>query len=600
MRAAGRNRERRTIRARAISAIAAIAAVAVVCSSCVSPDHAADIPAPADGRIWSDEAVPAVPNDPDTRSVEVGTRFSTASGGEIVAARFYQGRDDMAIGAATLWTSKGTALATVSVPPGRGGWREVPFDEPVRVTATEDYVISYHAPNGRYPSDRATFAQGRTVTSGWITAHGGVLAPTGGFPDQSSDGLGYFVDVVFEPTGPTLRAVDGGDRYYDAFKNSLPTSADFFPLGVWFTNTRTAQEIAADRAVGLNTYVELTEDSNLQLIADGGMYAIPSSGRTPSTGQLTTDEADMWAGPGDAPWTGKTPPDDPICIPAEAECGYTVMWQLRRRVPPGVMVFSNYGKGVTFWEPRDAAARFVNDFQDVVSVDNYWFTDNNICDATEGGALKANGERSLSDGECHLAANYGVTTKYVRSLVQPRAAIPVWNFVEVGHPMATGKGSTITGPQIRAAVWSSIINGARGIVYFNHNFGGPCISHNVLRGSCGDAVRGDVTAVNQQIRRLAPVLNAPFVDGFARSDEPVDIAAKFHDGSFYLLVGSEQSAETDAAFAITCGDATSVEVVEENRTIPITNGTFRDTFADANAVHIYRITGGDSCAPAGT
>ena len=30
-------------------------------------------------------------------------------------------------------------------------------------------------------------------------------------------------------------------------------------------------------------------------------------------------------------------------------------------------------------------------------------------------------------------------------------------------------------------------------------------------------------------------------------------------------------------------------VVGEGRSIPITNGRFTDTFADGNAVHIYRI-----------
>ncbi|GAA4471103.1 hypothetical protein GCM10023094_01140 [Rhodococcus olei] len=586
-------RQRRNPRRHVITVAAAT--MAMVCASCVSTSPSGDVANHAGTTLWSDEVVPAVPADPDTGSAAVGTEFSPASRGEISAARFYQGSEDMKVDSATLWTSQGTALATVSVPEGPAGWREVPFDKPVQVKANEDYVISYNAPHGGYPTDSHTFASGRTVTSGWLTARGGAYARGSGFPNRPSAGVNYFVDVLFRPTGPTLRPIDGGTGYYGAFRNSLPTGEDFFPIGVWFTNTQTAADVAADRAMGLNTYVELTEPSNVALIADSGMFAIPSHGDPRAAGRLTADEADMWAGAGDAAWTGRGPPDSPICVPAEAGCGYTVMSTLRRTVPPGVMVYANYGKGVTFWEPRDAAAQFVNDFQNVVSADNYWFTDPSICHADEGGALLANGERPLSDPECRLAANYGVTTRYVRSLVQPRAALPVWNFVEVGHPFTEGTDRVVTGPQIRAAVWSSIINGARGIVYFNHNFGGPCRSYNVLRDACGDAVRGDVTSVNAQIRRLAPMLNSPFVDGLARSDAPIDLAAKLFDGSFYLLAGSKRAEDTDAVVTLSCGGATSVEVVDENRTIPVSDGAFRDDFADGNAVHLYRVRGGDTC-----
>ena len=42
------------------------------------------------------------------------------------------------------------------------------------------------------------------------------------------------------------------------------------------------------------------------------------------------------------------------------------------------MRYNNYGKGVMFWETNAQAARFVNDFQQVVSTDIYWFTDPNV------------------------------------------------------------------------------------------------------------------------------------------------------------------------------------------------------------------------------
>ncbi|MFP5019031.1 hypothetical protein ACKLTP_18990, partial [Paenarthrobacter ureafaciens] len=71
----------------------------------------------------------------------------------------------------------------------------------------------------------------------------------------------------------------------------------------------------------------------------------------------------------------------------------------------------------------DQARSFVNDYQDVASADNYWFTDPNICAKSEGGAL--NGHlRDLTDEECRLAANYGWTVERVRELAGKDS--PVW------------------------------------------------------------------------------------------------------------------------------------------------------------------------------
>jgi hypothetical protein len=190
-----------------------------------------------------------------------------------------------------------------------------------------------------------------------------------------------------------------------------------------------------------------------------------------------------------------------------------------------------------------------------------------------------------------------MTTKYVRSLVEPPAAQPVWNFVEIGHPSSEESGYTITGPQIRASVWSSIINGARGIIYFAANFGGPCPAFYIIRDACGDSIRGHLTAVNEQIHRLAPVLNAPFVDGYAyaRTDGPIDLAVKRYNATNYIIAGSTTSEPSDVTIELSCGDAQSAEVVDENRKIDIRDNAFRDSFPDGNAVHIYRIDKSAGC-----
>ena len=393
------------------------------------------------------------------------------------------------------------------------------------------------------------------------------------------------------PSRTELRNVDGGIGFYSRFTNPLPTEPNFFPIGVWFESALEKDYVAEDRAAGLNTYVVLTANSDLDLVRASGMYAIPTFTAAQASGFALADEVDMWAGAGNSAWTGKYPGEGPICIPEESKCGFTVQDETRALAAPGVMAYANYGKGVTFWLSDEQSRAFIHGFQDLVSADNYWFTDPNICTRTEGGAINGYAN-DLTEEECRLAANYGWTVDRIRMFTEGKA--PVWAFVEVGHPFKDSpQAGTITGQQIRAAVWSSLIHGARGIIYFNHSFGGDCVTQHVLRDCPGETLPA-VTAVNTQIKNLAPVLNAPFLDGATTVTGPVDLATKLHDGHVYVFAGANKSTGGTATFTVKCGGSTAV-VIDENRTIPIVEGTFTDAFADGNAVHLYSIEGGGSC-----
>lgn len=396
-------------------------------------------------------------------------------------------------------------------------------------------------------------------------------------------------------SGVSLRPVDGGPDYYARFADALPTDPAFFPVAVWFDGVASRTDTDADQALGLNTYVLLTDNSDLGAVRAAGMHAILAwrPGAGDAAGYFLADEADMWAGPGDAAWTGHLPGQGDPCSPQEARCGYTVQRTLLDSAPADKLLMANFGKGVTFWETDREAARFVSG-PDVVSADNYWFTDTNICGMGEGSLLLGR-RHALAAEECRRAANYGRTVDRVRSLVRPRGSKPVWAFVEVGHPSSESSAPTITPAQVRAAVWSSIIHGARGIVYFNHSFGGSCVSADVLRDPCGDAVRPMVTRVDATIRRLAPVLNAPFVDGLVTTHDGVDVAVKLYDGHFYVLAGSTRPGDRTVTLEFACGDPRSAEVLDEHRSVPIRDGHLQDGFAGADAVHLYRVDGGDTC-----
>ncbi len=206
----------------------------------------------------------------------------------------------------------------------------------------------------------------------------------------------------------TRAPVDGGSDYYARFHNELPASASYFPIGVWFESVVSQADVNQDRAAGLNLYVVLTANSNLSLVQANGMRTLlqqdewrnnaPARASPAASGWVLGDEIDMQLSPA---------------------AGYASLNQILGSLPADRRLrYSNYGKGVSFWLTDAEAARYVNDFQNVVSDDNYWFTDENICAGTEGGQLIAGGA-DLSPAECHRAANYGATVRRLRALEQP-------------------------------------------------------------------------------------------------------------------------------------------------------------------------------------
>lgn len=433
----------------------------------------------------------------------------------------------------------------------------------------------------------------------------------------------------------TLAQVDGGPNYYAKFSHGLPTKRSHFPIGVWLESVLSQADVDKDKAAGLNTYLTLTSNSNLGLVQANGMHAIVQSDEfgphQAAEGWFLADEVDMTHGP---------------------PTGYAEMQRVADATAyDGRVRYSGYGKGVLFWDSDAEAARFVNNYQDIVQADAYFFTDNDVCDSSQAG-----GEPGIVETDhCHVASNYGWIIDRLEGLISPPRSKPVWAVVELGHPFSESDWPTITPPQVRAAVWQSLIAGARGIVYFNHSFGGPDQTQHILRdgsqaGSVYAPIRSVVTATNGEIRALAPVLNSPtvispwsqgpgttamvkWVEGGTPAKKRCKSKGKTGKkkgkkckkakgkkasknkkkackskkgkkcekanktkGQLYVFAGSAGS-PVEGRFSLPCVGNAHAAVVGENRTVPVRNGTFSDRFADGNAIHIYRI---DARCGAGT
>jgi len=160
-------------------------------------------PCPTPCSLWEGTATPSLLADPDTSAVELGMRFQSAVDGQVTGIRFYKGSQNTGTHVGSLWSNTGTLLAQVTFTnETTSGWQEASFPTPVAITANTVYVISYHAPNGRYSVDEGYFST--AYANGPLTApatsdggNGVYQYGPGGFPTQTYAGSNYWVDVVF-------------------------------------------------------------------------------------------------------------------------------------------------------------------------------------------------------------------------------------------------------------------------------------------------------------------------------------------------------------------------------------------------------------------
>lgn len=419
-----------------------------------------------------------------------------------------------------------------------------------------------------------------------------------GDPPEPSGGSSQAADTDAAATrvdALRLRRPDG-PRRPGRFAGRPPLAEKrFFPLAVWYESVLSKADVRRDKAAGINTYLELTPNSDLELVRRSGMRSVTTMTPGPGTdGYLLPDEVDMWGGPGEADWTGNWPGEGPICRPEGAECGYSVVEQMVDGVPADEFVWGQFGKGVMLWGSRSQARGFVNTEPDGVSADLYWFTDPNICGPSEAGAFLGT-QDTVAAAQCRRGSNYGRGVERLRGLVQPRGSKPVWVFVELGHPFTEDSAPTILPHQIRDAAWSGLIHGARGVVYFNHSFGGRCQTQHVLRDACGARIRPTVTALNEQITGLAPLLDARFVDGLVRESGPLDVSVKLWRKRFYLIVGRKGADTARTTISLTCGAGRSAVDIRTGKRLPVRSGKVRLRVGKLQSVRILRLERGRTC-----
>jgi hypothetical protein len=166
----------------------------------------------------------------------------------------------------------------------------------------------------------------------------------------------------------------------------------------------------------------------------------------------------------------------------------------------------------------------------------------------------------------------------------------VWTDIET-TVIAAGSTAGPTPAQTVSEVWLALIHEANGIEYFIDSWN-PSFREDAIFEST--AMVTALTALNQQITSLAPVLNSGSLPGVvsvtpATPAVTIDTMTKVGGTKLYVFAAVSQPGTTMANFMIAgmTGDAVAT-VVGESRTLPITAGAFSDDFA-ANGVHIYSV-----------
>ncbi|MEJ0073156.1 MAG: hypothetical protein WDN27_03715 [Candidatus Saccharibacteria bacterium] len=157
---------------------------------------------------------------------------------------------------------------------------------------------------------------------------------------------------------------------------------------------------------------------------------------------------------------------------------------------------------------------------DIQSIDLYWLTYAVGPGLGLGqGGLVYNLGRDMTYDEMRRPYHYGDIIDRLRPYQVGHYPAPILSYVENGGPMTedTTASMYITPPELNAAVWSSIIHGARGVVYFNHTFKGPGPSsdnfantyYQTVQSGQSISIYAQAKATDALVKQLAPVINSP-------------------------------------------------------------------------------------------
>lgn len=415
------------------------------------------------------------------------------------------------------------------------------------------------------------------------------------------------------PPGVTLQQIDGGPTYYASNSLTYAVSAgwdspSFFPIGDDYC-FYPANNPATFFDVGLNFTHRVTTDTDLTLLRDNNIWAILEG-----VGTNYGSETIGWHIEEPGSWSS-----------IQDQVGTSGV--LTGRLLQASFTWDEFVYGGLSGTPGDGSMNadmsspistpYGNVHLNIPGADIYWFAGSTV---TGGGGVPYEGQvmygtsAVLTADQCARGCHYGDMVDSMRQWVTTYPAPIIAPYIETEDGLVGTGSREITPPELNWAVWSTIIHGVRGILYFGttSNFGsGPTFgfSQSILPGQ-SISMYNQVKATNGLIKQLAPVINSPAALGYVNvtpppvvlsattADSGIETMAKYYtsggtlSNGFYIFSDtrdSETATNIPATFT-TAGNYTGpVTVVNESRTVAASSGVFADTFANGATVHIYYI-----------
>lgn len=371
---------------------------------------------------------------------------------------------------------------------------------------------------------------------------------------------------------------------------------DFFPISIWWQKTSNAQ---AFKDVGINIWqtgddlnasqFTTLQNAGLKIICSQYAYALSQKNNPSIYGWMPfLDEPDNY---------------QPSRHYDVYQCSHPdsvyKTYKNMKLADPARPVVQNLGMGVAYlnWSGRGTCRnqwwmyadtiigiRKYTDFakngyihaSDIISFDIYPINSKYN--------LPTSATTELIYEQLHYVAK-GVDSLKSWSKLKPR---PTWAWIETTR-IDDIDGRKPTSVEVKAEVWMALIHGVTGFGYFAHTI--IPFNQNALAQDL--EMMNAIKDINNQVQVLAPVLNSASLKSFASKTTsnaavPVDILCKYYNGSNYIFAVPMRLGATSVTFTTTNTTATSVEVIGENRTIPITNGVFVDNFSNYS-VRLYKL-----------
>lgn len=404
---------------------------------------------------------------------------------------------------------------------------------------------------------------------------------------------------------PAAKPADRITKPTARWNNGLPQDPKFFPVGVWLQSARNAGPL---RKLGINFYLGLTGDpaKGLAQLQRHEMLAI--CGRDQMAGDLATNKSLVgWMLP-DQPdgaksikehWGGNLDrirqawPD--MNQKAEIRWGVPIPprdvmadYEAVQAEDPTRPVLANFGLGVALdsWGGRGDRAGKSEDYReyakcaDILSFCIY--------------AIKPDKGGSNTVRLWHIGHGVRRLKRWTGSDKS------VWTLLQASR--INEEHHLPTRALLRAQAWMAIIHGANGIVWYVHQLKPRFIETTPL---ANPAFGKSLADVNREIHALAEVLNGPTADGTvvvsnmpntvsadlrkAMGTTPVATMVKQYRDRLYVFAVRMENSPCESTFRLKGVAAKArIDVLEEDRTISIRNGRFKDRFS-AWDVHLYRI-----------